>query len=59
MKKMLSLAAMFAALSYAAPASAALNLGGDAGVRMRNESYSGTTAVNRDANDLLWQYLSA
>jgi len=56
MKKMLSLAAMFAALSYAAPASAALNFGGDAGVRLRNESYSGTTAVNRDANDLLWQY---
>jgi hypothetical protein len=58
MKKMLSLAAMFAALSYAAPASAALNFGGDAGIRLRNESLSGTTvtAAQRDANDLLWQY---
>ena len=56
MKKMLSLAAMFAALSYAAPASAALNFGGDAGIRMRNESWSGTSAVTRDNNDLMWQY---
>jgi hypothetical protein len=58
MKKMLSLAAMFAALSYAAPASAALNFGGDAGVRLRNESYSGTTitTATRDNNDLMWQY---
>ncbi|NTU67496.1 MAG: porin [Chlorobiaceae bacterium] len=58
MKKMLSLAAMFAALSYAAPASAALNLSGDAGVRLRNESLSGTTVTpaQRDTNDLLWQY---
>jgi hypothetical protein len=57
MKKMLSLAAMFAALSYAAPASAALNIGGDAAIRLRNESYSGTSSnINRDANDLKWQY---
>ncbi|NTV01751.1 MAG: porin [Chlorobiaceae bacterium] len=58
MKKMLSLAAMFAALSYAAPASAAVNFSGDAGVRVRNESYSGTTVTSatRDANDLLSQY---
>jgi hypothetical protein len=56
MKKMLSLAAMFAVLAYASPASAELKLGGDAGVRLRNESYSGTSAVNRDANDLMWQY---
>ncbi len=59
MKKMLSLAAMFAALSYAAPASAALNFGGDASIRLRNESYSGgTTAapIAKDNNDLMWQY---
>jgi len=37
MKKMLSLAAMFAVLSYASPASAELKIGGDASVRMRSE----------------------
>jgi hypothetical protein len=57
MKKMLSLAAMCAVLAYASPASAELKLGGDASVRMRNESYSGTTSnVIRDNNDLMWQY---
>lgn len=37
MKKMLSLAAMFAVLSYASPASAELRIGGDASVRLRSE----------------------
>ena len=41
MKKMLSLAAMFAVLAYASPASAELKLSGDASMRMRGqfESY--------------------
>jgi hypothetical protein len=56
MKKMLSLAAMFAALSYAAPASAALNIGGDASIRARNESYYGEVSTNRGKSDLKWQY---
>jgi hypothetical protein len=57
MKKMMSLAAMCAVLAYASPASAELKLGGDASVRMRNESYSGTsTNVIRNNNDLMWQY---
>ncbi len=37
MKKMLSLAAMLAVLSYASPASAELKFGGDAAVRLRSE----------------------
>ena len=37
MKKMLSLAAMFAVLSYASPASAELKIGGDASIRARAE----------------------
>lgn len=37
MKKMFSLAAMLAVLSYASPASAELKIGGDAAVRMRSE----------------------
>ena len=37
MKKMLSLAAMFAVLSYASPASAELKIGGEAAVRERGE----------------------
>jgi len=56
MKKMLSLAAMFAALSYAAPASAALNIGGDASIRARNESYYGEVTPNSGRSDLKWQY---
>jgi hypothetical protein len=57
MKKMLSLAAMFAALSYAAPASAALNLGGDAAVRLRSENFYGPTAgTAKKSNDVKWQY---
>jgi hypothetical protein len=37
MKKMLSLAAIFAVLSYASPASAELKIGGDASVRLRSQ----------------------
>ncbi|ABL64769.1 porin [Chlorobium phaeobacteroides] len=37
MKKMLSLAAMFAVLSYASPASAEVKFGGDASVRLRGQ----------------------
>ena len=55
MKKMLSLAAMFAVLSYASPASAELKFGGDASVRARDVSYSGATADTKK-DDLLWQY---
>ncbi len=40
MKKMLSLAAVLAAVSYASPATAAeLKIGGDASVRLRSSSY--------------------
>ena len=52
MKKMLSLAAMFAALSYASPAFAALNFGGDASVRMRDWGGTGSPTVDNVA----WQY---
>jgi hypothetical protein len=55
MKKMLSLAAMFAVLAYASPASAELKLGGDASVRLRDVSYTGDTA-NTKSDDLYWQY---
>jgi len=42
MKKMLSLAAMFAALSYASPAYADLNFSGDASVRVRDTGDTGS-----------------
>ncbi|NTV25096.1 MAG: hypothetical protein HGB01_02665 [Chlorobiaceae bacterium] len=65
MKKMLSLAAMCAVLSYAAPASAELKFGGDASVRVRDENFYGDTVnkVNpttgetyKKSSDLKWQY---
>ncbi|MBN1928046.1 MAG: hypothetical protein JW764_00665 [Chlorobiaceae bacterium] len=67
MKKMLSLAAMFAVLAYASPASAELKLSGDAGVRLRDVSYFGdadqmtgidpkTTKYREADDDLLFQY---
>jgi len=43
MKKMLSLAAMFAVLSYASPASAELKISGDAAVRERGQWNNKTT----------------
>ena len=59
MKKMLSFAALFAVCSSAVPAAAAVNLGGYAGIRLRDENYSGTAfsaGSSRDASDLMWQY---
>jgi hypothetical protein len=55
MKKMLSLAAMFAVLAYASPASAELKLGGDASIRLRNVSFTGDDA-NTKNDDSTWQY---
>ncbi len=60
MKKMLSLAAMFAVLSYAAPASAELKIGGDASVRMRAEfnaaENTGLATDNNPNDNVMWQY---
>ncbi len=56
---MLSLAAMFAVLSYASPASAELKLSGDASVRERgqfNNSESAAHVKNNNDNDLKTQY---
>ncbi len=58
MKKMLSLAAMLAVLSYASPASAELKIGGDASVRLRSE-FSDTQQNNVDtlsSDELKFQY---
>ncbi len=51
MKKMLSLAAMFAALSYASPAFAALNISGDASVRVQD-----WITGHQDVDNVDWQY---
>ncbi|MBV5304098.1 MAG: porin [Chlorobium sp.] len=58
MKKMLSLAAMFAVLSYASPASAELKLTGDAAVRARADisNTESTTGVKDKEDNLLLQY---
>ena len=58
MKKMLSLAAMLAVLSYASPASAELKLTGDAAVRARGHFGSTETAaaVKNKEDDLYFQY---
>ncbi|MEI8185311.1 MAG: hypothetical protein WCG19_01330 [Chlorobiaceae bacterium] len=53
MKKMFSLAAMFAVLSYATPASAELNFDGDASVRVRETSLN---ASQKAKDDLYFQY---
>ncbi len=53
MKKMFSLAAMFAVLSYASPASAELNFSGDASVRVRETSLN---AAQRAKDDFYSQY---
>lgn len=50
MKKMLSLAAMFAVLSYAAPASAELKIGGDASMRLRGQ-FVDTETNGTETND--------
>ena len=58
MKKMLSLAAMFAVLSYASPASAELKISGDAATRVRgqfnNSDIGGVKTTNSD--DIKYQY---
>ena len=59
MKKMLSLAAMFAVLSYASPASAELKIGGDAAVRARGQFNNSKTAAGvktKNDDDLKYQY---
>jgi hypothetical protein len=58
MKKMLSLAAMFAVLSYASPASAELKIGGDAAVRTRAQfnNTESATGVKGKEDNLLLQY---
>jgi hypothetical protein len=60
MKKMLSLAAMFAVLSYASPASAELKISGDASTRLRgefnNKETVGTPKTDRGGDDLKYQY---
>ncbi|NMW22802.1 MAG: hypothetical protein HKK67_14515 [Chlorobiaceae bacterium] len=53
MKKMLSLAAMLAVLSYASPASAELTFSGDAAVRVRETS---NEAANQAKDDFYSQY---
>ncbi len=59
MKKMISLAAMFAALSYASPASAELNISGDASTRVRGEFNNTETAAGVKTtlnDDIKYQY---
>jgi len=58
MKKMLSLAAMFAVLSYASPASAALNISGDASVRERGvfQTNTATNGTETKYDDVVMQY---
>ncbi|MCX6178825.1 MAG: hypothetical protein NT163_05585 [Chlorobiales bacterium] len=51
MKKMLSLAAMLAVLSYASPASAELNISGDASVRVQD-----WITGNQATDNVDWQY---
>ena len=53
MKKMLSLAAMFAVLAYASPASAELKLSGDASMRLRGqfETYDDNSSSFEDTED--------
>jgi len=53
MKRMLSLAAMFAVLSYASPASAELKFGGDVSVRVRDEAFD---AARKAQDNLYYQY---
>jgi hypothetical protein len=58
MKKMLSLAAMFAVLSYASPASAELKIGGDAAVRLRSQfnDTKSVSGIKDNEDNLLFQY---
>jgi hypothetical protein len=58
MKRILSLAALFAALAYASPASAELKLGGEAAVRLRDDFGNAKTAagVKTTTEDQYFQY---
>ena len=59
MKKMLSLAAMLAVISYATPASAELKIGGDAATRLRGQFNNSETAAGvktTNSDDLKFQY---
>ncbi|WP_167599159.1 hypothetical protein [Chlorobaculum sp. 24CR] len=60
MKKMLSLAAMFAVLASASTAQAELKLSGDAGVRLRDVSYFGDanqlSLTGSASDDVVFQY---
>jgi hypothetical protein len=54
MKKLISIAALFAAISYAAPASATtFSVGGDLGTRVRAQTYD---HASQKKDDLYWQY---
>lgn len=53
MKKIISLAVFFAALSYASPVFGELKLSGDASVRARSETYD---QAHAKSDDLYWQY---
>ncbi|NTV03099.1 MAG: hypothetical protein HGB04_10050 [Chlorobiaceae bacterium] len=54
MKKIISLAALFAAISYAAPATAAtITVGGDISTRVRAQTYD---KAHQASDDLYWQY---
>jgi hypothetical protein len=58
-KKMLSLAALLAAVSFASPAQAEVKFGGDASVRLRGsftEVESNNPALNDKEDDLYFQY---
>ncbi|MEI6756491.1 MAG: hypothetical protein FDX18_10725 [Chlorobium sp.] len=55
MKRVLSLVAMFAVLSYASPASAELKFGGDVSVRVRDESFDAAHQSTAPDN-LYYQY---
>ncbi|ACD90831.1 conserved hypothetical protein [Chlorobium limicola DSM 245] len=56
MKKMLSLAAMFAVLGYASPASAEVKFSGDASLRLRGEftDYESNWGSESESDDLNW-----
>ncbi|NTW83205.1 MAG: hypothetical protein HGB36_07535 [Chlorobiaceae bacterium] len=54
-KRMLSLAAMFAALSFASPAHAELKIGGDASTRIRAE-WKAVSNADDNRDDLKFQY---
>ena len=57
MKRILSLAAMFAVLSYASPASAELKLGGEASVRLRDDfGHKSTYGTKTSTEDQYFQY---